>query len=83
MELPHTCQEQVNQPDSLVVITNMALITIDLSIGNTSPKWDDYTGNLSEARRTVTENYYAKISGNYIRTLWKPGPNIAEPVSHI
>ena len=28
VELPHTCQEQVNQPDSLVVITNMALITM-------------------------------------------------------
>ena len=54
----------------------------DLSIGNTSPKWDDYTGNLSkqeeQLQKIITQNIW-----HYIRTLWKLGPNIAEPVSHI
>lgn len=54
----------------------------DLSIGNTSPKWDDYTGNLSKQEEQLQKIITQKYLALYPNAV-KPGPNIAEPVSHI
>ncbi|MCS2911940.1 SusD/RagB family nutrient-binding outer membrane lipoprotein [Bacteroides thetaiotaomicron] len=42
----------------------------DLSIGNTSPKWDDYTGNLSKQEEQVTEKLLRKNIRARISERW-------------
>ena len=41
-------------------------------------KWQEHIESYEMARKLLRKNIW-----HYIRTLWKLGPNIAEPVSHI